>query len=584
MSAPVSAEARRAVLALLEERNGFRLSTGEERNLISFLRANKYPALAFGDGETLGEPWRSELARASALYTEQREEYLLVRKAWLERGIESIAFKSGGTTPSFPYTSDNLDILIRREHQRAAIEALEDLGYVWLTNTDEREKLLFRRFRGGRCASAIHLHTWIGWDAAFHEEEEVWKRVRTAPDDPELLVPSPEDAILINVAHALYENKQFSLYDLEKVREHWGSEDLDWAYMEGIARRRGWLDGLYFGLAVAALAERQFAGKTTAPSRVRRRWRDELRKRPGLWWYYRRLVAREDVGLPFHVSFTLSKLLYYKKIAGDQHDTAGARLANLAHTLAWGVKQKSGLNPQPGMLVTFSGVDGSGKSRHAAALSDALTVCDVTHVNVWSRPGCSRLYRAISRTKDGDAPATGEPGPIRPAPGGKLARLAWAGFNVLDLALVYNWSVRRRLLTGNFVVCDRFAADAQVELASRLPEGDRAARWLVSFLPRLAPRPRVAFLLDLPPDEAAARSADPEDAETLGEQRRIYLGLSANNGTTVTDATREFAVLNDDLVREALRTYFGRFGTLPNGLLLSNPEQLNPALFHGGGR
>ena len=569
---------RRKALDLLEARNGSSLDADETESLIDFFRANKFPLLALGSREKLDEQWQNELSRASASYTEQREEYLKVRVKWLELGIECMAFKSAGTRPSFPYTSDNLDILIRRRDQAEAIRVLKELRYVWLANTDEREKLLFRKFHGGRCVSAIHLHTWIGWDAEFHEEEAVWARARSAPDDPDVTVPSPEDAILVNVAHALYENKQFSLFDMGKIRAHWARADLDWRYMEGIARRRGWLDGLYFGLAVAAFVERHYFGRRSAPAEARRHWLDELRKRPALWWYYRRLTRNRKISLPFKVSFAFSKALYYKKIASDQHDKVGQRAANLMDTLAWGVKQKSGLNPQPGMLVAFSGVDGAGKSRHATALSDALTTCGVMHRRVWSRPGCSPLYRAIARLVRGGGAAEAPPeraGTERRAPGGKVARLLWTMLNVLDLSLLYNWSARRRILVGNVIVCDRYATDAEVELASRLPEGDRLARRFVRLLGVLSPEPSMGFLLDLPADQAVQRSADREFAQNLEERRRDYLEAAARRDMMLLDASGDFDDLSDEIVCEALRTYFVRFDTLLNGLLLSNPGQLN---------
>lgn len=581
---------RKKVVDLLEARNGIPPHADESELLIAFLTANKYPLLALASPGQLGHAWQDELDRASESYNEQRQEYLRAREQWLRLGIGCIAFKSAGIPPSFPYTSDNLDLLIRREHQSAAIEALEDLGYVWLTNTDEREKLLFRKFRSGRCVSAIHLHTWIGWDAEFHDLDAVWARARTSEDDPHVTIPSPEDAILINVAHALYENKRFSLFDLEKVRRHWASPGLDWAYMEAIAQGRGWLDGLYFGLAVCAFVERRYFGRCTAPPTLQRKWLTELRRRPPIWWYYRRLTGSRHVNLPFRVSFSVSKLLYYKKILSDQHDTAGRRMSNFLHTLAWGAKQKSGLNPQPGMLITFSGIDGSGKTAHAAALSRALSVCGVTHVRVWSRPGCSPLYRALAaaRRKFTAAPDSTTPsGQPQPAPGGKAARLLWAILNVLDLAIVYNWSVRRRLLVGNVIVCDRYATDAEVELAERLPGQDRLARRIIAVLHHLSPAPQVAYLLDLPPTEAANRSADPENVIQLERQRQAYLRLAHQRKMWMADALRDFGQLSDDIVRDTLRTYFRRFDTLLNGLLLSNPGQLNAIgrrLRQGGAR
>lgn len=570
---------RNRVVRLLSGVNGFLLGDREAERLIDFFKQNKYPIISLPVLDKPREPWRLGIESARADYDSQRKEYIEVRDAWLKAGIECIVFKSAGTNPSFPYTSDNLDILVRGEHQAKAIEILESLGYVWLRSIDEAKKILFRKFRMGRSVSAIHLHTWVGWDAEFHEEESIWPRARVSEDDPYVIVPSPEDAILINASHAFYENKQFTLYDLVKLRSHWGRPDLDWEYMRGVAERRGWLDGLCFALIVCAFAERKYFGESTMSPHLKAELKSLRKQMRQSNPYLKRIVKRKTAELPFRISFAFSKLLYYQKIMRDRHDRVGRRVSNLLHTFAWGFKQKSGLNPQPGMLVALSGIDGSGKSTHAEALDEALTISDATHKVIWSRPGCSRFYRTVTRlatrragVASGDAAASSE---ARPAPGGRLARIAWTALNVLDLALFYNWEVRRRTLVGNVVVCDRYVADAEVEIRSRLSEKDGIARRLTGLLPLLSPKPDAGFLLDAPPEAAAERSADPESASELARQGELYRTLAAQLGLRVLagDANKEQTA--ETIVNSVLEEYMADYGTLMNGLMLSNPSQLN---------
>ena len=336
-----SDEASRLLDALVAP---FAHGEGAVARLVERLRRNKYPLLALEatakDHPLLSESetWRVELAADRAELEAQRREYVAVKRAWSDAGIPCVMFKSAGEYPSFPYTSDNLDILVPRNRLDEARRILVQLGYVWLRNIDETQKFLFRKFRAGSSVSAIHVHTWVGWDVEFHEEA-IWDGVRQSGDDAEVMVPSAEDAVLINVSHALYENKEIRLYDLEKVRSQWG-RGLHWEYAEGVARRRGWLDGLYFGLRVCAKLERAIYGYNTVSANVRRRWRDGLKRYPLQWRYWRK-VRKQKFDLPFRVSFAMSKALYYKKILRDSHDAIGQRLLNLVHTLAWGVKQKS---------------------------------------------------------------------------------------------------------------------------------------------------------------------------------------------------------------------------------------------------
>lgn len=555
---------------------------GAVERFVARMRRNKYPLLALEEvaaENTLlarSPAWHAALAEDARALEEQRSEFMAVKRAWAEAGIPSVLFKSGGTEPSFPYTSDNVDVLVPHGRTLDARRILLDLGYVWLRNIDEEQKWLFRRFVGGRSVSAVHVHGWVGWDVEFHERA-IWDGVRQSPDDAEEMVPSREDALLINAAHALYENKEIRLYDLEKIRAQW-SHDLDWDYIEGIARRRGWLDGLYFALLVCQKLERELYGYRTVGREVIARWKKGLRAY-GLQSAYWHKVSKRPFQMPFRVSFGFSKLLYYKKIARDSHDGVRARARNVVRTLAWGAKQKSGVRPQPGRLIALSGLDGSGKTAHAQALSQAMETSEVINRVVWTRLGCSPLYRVtlgrlgVASGPDGAASVRGR----RAAPLRGIVGQFWAWANAIDMALVYTWKVRVPLTTGKVVICDRYVADAAVEMAHRLGRPDPMSIAAVRALRALAPKPSATYLLDAPADVSAERSLDPEDAGDLAAQRGLYGRAARSLRVRRLDVSGDFATANDALVLDALQRYEDGFATLTNGLFLSNPGQLNPS-------
>ncbi len=369
LSPPRSKEADAIIAAFLPAHAWGERAVAE---LVQRLRRNKYPLLMLEQAAeqhpllSRSVRWTGALAEDESELVEQRLEFVKVRRAWADAGIPSVLFKSGGLEPSFPYTSDNVDVLVPRGRTDEARRILMSQGYVWLHNIDEEQKWLFRKFRGGRSVSAIHVHGWVGWDVEFHERA-IWDGVRQSPDDREVMVPSAEDAVLINAAHALYENKEIRLYDLEKIRGQW-ADGLDWDYIEGIARRRGWLDGLYFALLLCQKLEQQVYGYRTVSRDVVKRWSRGLREYRVQYAYWQKVRAR-PFQMPFRISFAFSKLLYYKKIARDSHDGTRSRVRNAVRTLAWGLKQKSKIRPQPGVVIALSGLDGAGKSAHAKALS-----------------------------------------------------------------------------------------------------------------------------------------------------------------------------------------------------------------------
>ena len=98
----------------------------------------------------------------------------------------------------------------------------------------------------------------------------------------------------------------------------------------------------------------------------------------------------------------------------------------------------------------------------------------------------------------------------------------------------------------------------------------------VRALIRLAPKPDVAYLLEVPAEVAAERSLDAEDAADLDQQRALYDRALLGLRICVLDASPGFAAVNNRLVREVLQDYQDNFPTLTNGLFLSNPGQLNP--------
>src|SRR5918911_1613859 len=281
-------------------RRSLDLGTGDcERDLLGVLRRNKVPLLSLaGDARAVGglrpmegkddagaaprppageisaradlallqsAAFRAALEEDRAAYAQFHSEYVQLAQAWARAGVRCICFKSAGIAPSFPYTSDNVDVLVPAQGVAESRRILLDLRYVEMTNTEEPLKWLFRRFHAGRNVSLIHLHAQVGWDAGFMLEDEIWARARPSADDPWTWVPGREDAVLINVAHALIENKALSLHDLVKIRYALSGGAIDWAYLDRVAAERGWRDCLHLGLLLVAHLEEQLSLRSTVP-------------------------------------------------------------------------------------------------------------------------------------------------------------------------------------------------------------------------------------------------------------------------------------------------------------------------------
>jgi len=554
------------------------------RALLAFWKDNKYPLLALNHGaeaeDILASPeFRAACDEENAVYDSLKAEYAAIKERWEKAGIRSLLIKSGGSYPSFPYTSDNLDVLVGPEVEATASAILRREGYIELKNIEEPRKFLFRKFSRGVSVSAIHLHTQVGWGVGFMDEKALWERSRSSPDDG-FTVPSPEDIILINIAHSFYENKRFRLADIAKIRDQWSRSAIDWAYLERVAAQRGWLDGLHFCLGLVAHLEEATWGVSSVAPELRQSWEASVKRRPLIYRYFRKVLRRAPVTLPFNLSFVFSKYLYFKKILADRDFNPVRRLGDAVRTFIIGIKVKTRIRPQPSFLVSFSGPDGSGKSLHAETLVKTLDICEVNASYYWNRAATSPLARTFSTIikslkgssmKDSKRGAAGRGERLR----NPLLRFFWYYLTAADMALSYLLKVRLPMLFGRVVVCDRYVFDAAAEMECSLPPNDKINRLAIKMMLALSPKPDVAFLLDIPAQVCAERKSENTDTAFLERQRKAYLELAERYKLRIKKTDREFTEIADEVTHEVLTSYYRDYDTFIRGLFLSNPGQLN---------
>lgn len=557
--------------------------------LLARLRRNKVPLLSVQRWHSHAPVWETR-AFQDALRTEQeslnhqRVEFARVQEALAGADISTALIKSAGIAPSFPYRSDNVDLLVPLEMGQKAAELLYDLGYVELRNIEEPHKFLFKRFVGGREVSAIHLHEQVGWGTGFLVEAWVWERVVPSPDDSLVSTPGREDSLLVTLAHAFYEDKEFKIWDLAKARYCIGADGFDWDYCARQAEERGWLHGLNAILEHASRVERRWFAAPVLPSRV-----------PGhgkVWagWeagYGERLASAQDA-LPAPVPFVYSKRHYFTKVSRDRALSRRRKWDDaLRHALA-GVRRNLKIRSQRPMLIAISGVDGSGKTTHAEAVQQAFGRCDIRARLVWSRGASSPFTDALIRV--GKRLVGGPQGAETSESRSALERRArmwrrawvrrlWPWVLAFDLWRTYLTSIAWPLLWGWIVIADRYVADAQAEVAAYLDEaGVQGLPLALRLLAWASPRPTMHFLLDVPADVAAGRAAGAESPSFLARQAAHYRNLTAARRLSVLDATRPQEEVSSEIVRAVLLRYYHRYRTVVNGLFLFNPRAKRPFL------
>ncbi len=554
-----------------------------EKQKVSFI-----PIAARFGAAIEGTPLAEFVARDHARYDSQREEFERIRLALARERIEALVFKSTGAPPSFHYLSSNLDILVRQGCARPARRILTDMGYVELLNVEEPLKFLFRRFPGDGSSFAFHLHEQVGWGVPFLDNEAVWAHARHPDDDPDILIPGPAEALLVTLAHWFYEDKALSLGNLFLTANALRTMGEALAEPAVHARRRGWEDGFWGALYVFDEAWKRLFDQAMLSTEQR----GELDRAPARYAEMRKrllpLVRYGEHDVAATIPFGANKVAYYRKVMNDHGRAIDHKIADVADTLLWAVRWKMHVRSQPALLVTVSGIDGSGKSLQADLLRVAFETCDVRVTHIWARGASSRrvgsLMRAGKRVlgggggNDGDVPRTEAERfeERRRRLKNPIARWVFSVVFAADLAWPYVWQTRRALLNGSVVICDRHICDALVDYALFTGTDPANPPLALKVLHTMIPRPQVAIMLDVDAQEALRRKPEEGSAEHLESARQMLLQLASARRMTVVGGTSTAEDIQRSVARTALIEFYSRYSTLINWLLRSNPGQMNP--------
>ncbi|HUT16094.1 MAG TPA: nucleotidyltransferase family protein [Anaerolineae bacterium] len=570
--------------------------------LLKVLRQNKVPLLSLTAGKPRGSQCLLDDPRfqqALGAETEQleglRAEYGLVKRVLASEGIEDVMIKSVGQAPSFPYKSSNLDVLYRPEHVDEVRTTLCDLGYVELTNMDEPHKYLFRKFRKGRSVSAIHLHVHVGWVVSFLDEEALWRRREISDDDALVAIPAAEDGLLTTLAHCFYEDKCMVLADVLKLA-HCLRRGVDWDEVYRVATWRGWRDGLDASLLLCAYQEVALYGQSLVPPAMLTRAGQGLPSWARSW--LERYLGREALTglcggnweqasrgikeLPLRIPFVLSKIPFYAKLVRDPTRSSRRKRKDVVFHTATGNKLRLRLHSQPRMLITFSGVDGCGKTTQAKALQAAFETCHLEVKYVWSRGGSARLVGLFTRwSKQQAGRANARAAQTTEAKvQSRLRRFrspwmrwGWSWVIAIELLLKYLRHITLPLLCGRVVIADRYVYDTLADWAAYFSEPSTEKRLAARMLRTLSPRPQFAYWLDVSPGTARSRSADGMPEDLIAAQSAAYRRLAELYGLRRLDGESGWEGISDRVVHDVLADYFANYHTLINTFFLKNPGQ-----------
>ena len=184
------------------------------------------------------------------------------------------------------------------------------------------------------------------------------------------------------------------------------------------------------------------------------------------------------------------------------------------------------------MLLSFSGLDGAGKSTQIDLLKQFLSQNGTQVEIIWARggytPGFEWLKRTLRKILREKLP---EPGASEYRQN-KLSQpfIARIWLNIAIFDLIYIWGVyfRFQLLLHRVVICDRYLNDSRLDFLLNFPHVEFEKMFLWKLLCFVAPKPDAAFLLWIPVEESMKRSIlkdepFPNTEKTLKWRLSIYM-------------------------------------------------------------
>lgn len=414
---------------------------------------------------------------------------------------------------SLPPAGRDLDLLLR-EPQRAQAEAqLTQAGCA-------RRGATFARF--ANCtAEIVELCNAAQWDLCDPELEALFEQAQPLAELRWLVRPSPHHSLLILARRLVGEQGVLS----DKLRAR-----------------------------AAQAVEEDPAAWSMARSHAER-WRAH--------------VALEALE---HVYLSRAPLPRALLDAARQEQRAAGRRPRVLRQVARSPRKlRRAARKRVGVVVSFSGLDGSGKSFQAAALCEVLQRLGHEAVVVRTRisweewlwemvPRVKRLIEPVARLllatqtllahgKLGTGPDPDSTvAPARPSasraddPVGRLRERSplLTDIWILVITLANAWSqwrlMGKHLLRGSIVICDRYTLDSLVELRYRYGTS-RPLRPLRATLARIYRDPRRAYFLDVSPQTAFQRKGEWGIA-WLSAHRALYLEECSQMGVKPLDGER----------------------------------------------
>lgn len=488
-------------------------------------------------------------------------EYQRINTSFATRRIDHILSK---LYLGLPHLEDNLDMIVKRENMVEIHQILGRLGFTEITAP--REPYLFRyvKFFSEHSKYQVNLSHNVPSDLTFFDQKLVWKNAqKNVRSDLTFFTFSPESSILFNIARSMYVDRAFTLPQVILLIHHLKSVGGNWGALAEIAERNGWQDGFYAGIHALSRMEEKIYGSGSIfdrnlVSEADRKCNESMKK------FVRKKTAK-NFQPPLQLKEKLGKSFYFRKYTSD-----GSSPNKFLGTLKYYLHRIGSLFAPPSrpFIISFSGIEGSGKSSCTACMKNVLSSCGV-RVHVYeNRKGRDKILSYIAKRRKilveerqkSYEKASDTPISETILQEKMFAKKTLTFTHLLSLTLAYLYGVRLPMLRGKVVICDRYVYDSLIDIASLHDRSDIRKGISSRLLLMLWRKPDISFFCDVPVETAirrveASKQTYPEEF-LLKRFGLNYLMSSSFKFTSINCHSRTEEV-ERAIIRKTLQDYFG---------------------------
>ena len=162
------------------------------------------------------------------------------------------------------------------------------------------------------------------------------------------------------------------------------------------------------------------------------------------------------------------------------------------------------------MIVTFSGMDGAGKTTQINKLISNIENNNKDVSYIWARggytPGFELIKKIIRKVFGKSVPEAGHSIARKKIISRPYVSWVWLNIAMFDMAILYGVIIRLKLLFGYTVICDRYIDDTALDFKLNFPHMKFENMFLWKLLNFIAPSPDKSFLFLIPVEVSMQRS------------------------------------------------------------------------------